>query len=130
MSYSKYKNRRTEVDGIEFDSLKEARRYGELKLLVKGGVIKDLELQPVFELIPKQKHNGKTIRKANYIADFMYIDTKRGITVVEDVKGFKTDVYKLKKKMFLYKYPEYEFKEIWWKFQEYQIYQKIKWCQI
>ena len=112
MSYSKYKNRRTEVDGIEFDSLKEARRYQELKLLVRGGVIKDLELQPVFELIPKQKHNGKSIRKANYIADFMYIDTKRGITVVEDVKGFKTDVYKLKKKMFLYKYPQYEFKEI------------------
>lgn len=82
MSYSKYKNRRTEVDGIEFDSLKEARRYGELKLLVKGGVIKDLELQPVFELIPKQKHNGKTVRKANYIADFKYMDIKRELRLL------------------------------------------------
>lgn len=112
MAYNKYKNKKTVVDGIEFDSLKEARRYEELKLLAKGGVIKDLELQPVFELVPKQKHNGKTIRKASYIADFKYTDIQSGITVVEDVKGFKTDVYKLKKKIFLYKYPQYEFKEI------------------
>lgn len=112
MSYNKYKNRKTKVDGIEFDSLKEARRYQELKLLVRGGAIKDLELQPVFELIPTQRHEGKTVRKANYIADFKYTDIQRGIVVVEDVKGFKTDVYKLKKKMFLYKYPQYEFKEI------------------
>lgn len=112
MAYNKYKNKKTIVDGIPFDSKKEAGRYQELKLLVRGGVIKDLELQPVFEIIPKQKRNGKTIKRAKYIADFKYIDTKRGITVVEDVKGFKTDVYKLKKKMFLYKYPEYEFKEI------------------
>ena len=112
MTYNKYKNKKTEVDGIKFDSLKEARRYGELRLLVKAGMIKDLELQPVFELIPKQKHNGKTIRKTSYIADFKYTDIQRGIEVVEDVKGFKTDVYKLKKKMFLYKYPQYEFKEI------------------
>lgn len=100
MTYNKYKNRKTTVDGIEFDSLKEARRYQELKLLARGGVIKDLELQPVFELIPKQKHDGKTIRKANYIADFKYTDIQRGITVVEDVKGFKTDVYKLKRRCF------------------------------
>lgn len=112
MSYSKYKNKKTEVDGIKFDSLKEARRYGELKLLVKGGVIKDLELQPVFELIPSQVYQGKTMRKVSYIADFMYKDIKRGITVVEDVKGFKTDVYKIKMKLFLYKYPDYEFKEV------------------
>lgn len=112
MAYNKYKNKKTIVDGIPFDSLKEARRYGELKLLVKGGVIKDLELQPVFELVPSQIHGGKTMRKVSYIADFMYKDIKRGVTVVEDVKGFKTDVYKIKKKLFLYKYPKYEFKEI------------------
>ena len=52
------------------------------------------------------------MRKVSYIADFMYKDIKRGVTVVEDVKGFKTDVYKIKKKLFLYKYPKYEFKEI------------------
>lgn len=112
MSYSKYKNKKTEVDGIKFDSLKEARRYGELKLLVKAGMIKDLELQPVFELVLRQVYQGKTMRKVSYIADFMYKDIKRGITVVEDVKGFKTDVYKIKMKLFLYKYPDYEFKEV------------------
>lgn len=112
MSYSKYKNKKTEVDGVKFDSMKEARRYGELKLLVRGGVIKDLKLQPAFELVPSQVYQGKTMKKVSYIADFMYKDIKRGITVVEDVKGFKTDVYKIKKKLFLYKYPKYEFKEI------------------
>lgn len=112
MSYSKYKNKKTIVDGIPFDSLKEARRYQELKLLVRGGAIKNLELQPVFELIPSQVYQGKTMRKVSYIADFMYKDIKRGITVVEDVKGFKTDVYKIKMKLFLYKYPDYEFKEV------------------
>ncbi|EEI83531.1 DUF1064 domain-containing protein [Anaerococcus tetradius] len=112
MAYNKYKNKKTIVDGIPFDSLKEARRYQELKLLVRGGVIKDLELQPVFELVPSQIYRGKTMRKVSYIADFMYKDIKRDVTVVEDVKGFKTDVYKIKMKLFLYKYPDYEFKEI------------------
>jgi len=112
MAYSKYRNKKTIVDGIPFDSKKEARRYQELKLMTRGGLIKKLELQPEFEILPAYRRNGKKIEKIKYIADFKYIDTKRGITVVEDVKGFKTDVYKLKKKMFLYKYPQYEFKEI------------------
>lgn len=88
---SKYGAKRTEVDGIVFASMAEARRYGELKLLERAGKIKDLELQPVYALIV----NG--VRVGNYIGDFRYVE---GETVVlEDVKGVKTPVYQLKKKL-------------------------------
>lgn len=111
--YSKYRARKTTVDGIKFDSQKEARRYKELKLLERGKAISDLKLQPKFELIPKQKYQGKTLRKTSYIADFQYYDIKNDKVIVEDVKGYLTDVYKLKKKMFLYKYGDkYDFREI------------------
>lgn len=109
---SKYKAVKTEINGIKFDSKKEARRYKELKILEKADEIKSLELQPRFLLQEKFKYNGKTIRKIEYIADFRYIDEK-GNTVVEDVKGMKTEVYKIKKKIFLKKYGEnLIFKEI------------------
>lgn len=111
--YSKYNAKKTVVDGIEFDSLREADRYCELKLLEKANEIRNLELQPRFLLQDKfvDKH-GKTHRKIEYVADFMYID-KCGKTIVEDVKGVLTDVYKLKKKMFLKIYDEYyDFREI------------------
>lgn len=113
MAYNKYKNKKVKVDGINFDSMKEARRYKELKLLEMGGAITDLTLQPKFELIPTIRIKGhKTERVTYYIADFAYTEKKTGKKVVEDVKGFKTEVYKLKKKMFLYKYPEFDFREI------------------
>lgn len=113
MAYNKYKNQKVTVDGIKFDSMKEARRYKELKLLERGGAITDLTLQPKFELIPTIKREGhKTERVTYYIADFAYTEKKTGKEVVEDVKGYKTKVYKLKKKMFLYKYPQYDFREI------------------
>ena len=109
---SKYRAIKTTVDGIEFDSRKEAMRYQELKLLQKAGVIKDLSLQPNFLLQEKFKYQGETQRKIEYIADFMYWDCERNCCVVEDVKGMKTDVYKLKKKLFLKKYGEkYDFIE-------------------
>ena len=109
---SKYSAVKTEINGIKFDSKKEARRYKELKILEKADEIKSLELQPRFLLQEKFKYNGKTIRKIEYIADFRYIDVK-GNTVVEDVKGMKTEVYKIKKKIFLKKYGEnLIFKEI------------------
>ncbi|MEG0250274.1 MAG: DUF1064 domain-containing protein [Peptostreptococcus sp.] len=100
---SKYRAKKMELDGILFDSKKEAQRYSELKMLEKGSIIKDLELQPRFLLQDKFVYQGKTIRKIEYIADFKYIDEK-GNTVVEDVKGLKTDVYNIKKKLFLNKY--------------------------
>ena len=92
---SKYKNVKTTIDGITFDSKKEATRYAELKLLARSGLIQNLRLQVPFELIPKQ--DGE--RAVKYITDFVY--TENGETVVEDVKGIKTDVYKIKKKLML-----------------------------
>lgn len=97
---SKYNARKTIVDGIKFDSKKEAGRYKELKLLEKAGEIKNLQLQPKFTLQESFKHQGKIERKITYIADFMY-EEKNGEIVVEDTKGYRTDVYKIKRKMFL-----------------------------
>lgn len=103
---NKYKNKKKTVDNIVFDSTNEANRYCELKLLLWAGEISDLELQPAFDL----KLNKK--QKRFYIADFKYFDKKKQKYVVEDVKGVKTDVYKLKKVRFLELYPEFEFIEI------------------
>lgn len=97
---NKYHNKKVMVDDIKFDSKKEARRYNELKLLEKAGIIKNLQRQVKYELQPSFKYNNKTIRAINYIADFVY--EKNGKLIVEDVKGIRTDVYKLKKKLFLY----------------------------
>ena len=100
--YNKYKNKKTEIDNHVFSSQKEAQRYKELLLLQNTKKITGLTLQPKFNLIPayKDKFTNKMVKPIVYIADFLYTeaDTKR--TVVEDVKGFKTDVYKLKSKMF------------------------------
>lgn len=99
---SKYKNKKTVIDGISFASQKEAKRYQQLKQLEKDKKITDLRLQVSYELQPHYKINGKTIRAIKYVADFVYI--KNGELVIEDTKGFRTEVYKLKKKMFEYKY--------------------------
>lgn len=108
----KYRNKKTIIDGIEFDSKLEGKRYIQLKYLEKANLIKDLELQPEFELQPSFKKNGKTYRKITYKADFKYFDTELGKLVIEDTKGFKTRDYMLKKKMFEYKYQDLELKEI------------------
>jgi len=107
---SKYRNRKTTIDGITFDSKAEARRYAELKLLERAGEIKDLELQPKYRLLDGFKKNGKTYRPIDYIADFRYYDVKLGRMVVEDVKGKRTDVFNIKKKLFEKKYPDLEIK--------------------
>lgn len=109
---SKYGSAKTVVDGITFDSRKEARRYAELKILEKVGRIEDLRLQPEYELIPKYRKNGHTIRRTTYRADFAYIDTETGQLVVEDVKGFRTETYRLKKKLLEYLYPEITLTEL------------------
>ena len=106
----KYNAKRKSIDGIVFDSLKEAKRFTELKMLEKAGSIKNLELQPRFLLQESFKKEGKTIRAIYYVADFSYF--QNGNRCVEDVKGFKTDVYNLKKKLFLKKYPDVVFREI------------------
>jgi hypothetical protein len=90
----KYKNVKTFVDGISFDSRKEAVRYAHLKLLQKTHKISDLTLQPKFDIVI----NG--IKVCSYIADFSYIEN--GVAVVEDVKSEvtrKLPVYRLKRKL-------------------------------
>lgn len=73
---NKYHNCKVMVDGIKFDSKAEARRYAELKIMEDTGHIKELKLQPKFELQPKYKNNkGETIRAITYKADFSYIET-------------------------------------------------------
>lgn len=108
----KYHNTKTFINGIKFDSKLEAKRYTELKLLEKQGLIKDLTIQPSYELIPSFKKNNKTYRKTQYIADFSYYDIDLDKTIVEDTKGFKTDVYLLKKKLFEYNYPNLTIREV------------------
>ena len=101
---NKYKNKKVEYRGIKFDSNKEMAYYIKLEILEQKGKIKDLELQKVYELQPSFKINGKTYQKITYKADFSYISVEDNKLHVIDVKGFKTEVYKLKKKMFVYKY--------------------------
>ena len=110
--YNKYKNHKVTANGITFDSNKEARRYTELLLLQRNGVISDLQRQVKFVLIPAQREpdtigtrggvkKGKVIEKeCCYYADFVYMQD--GKTIVEDCKGFKTDIYKIKKKLMLF----------------------------
>lgn len=107
---NKYRNKKIQVDMYVFDSIAESKRYKELKLLERAGEISELELQPKFLLQEGFKKNGKTYRKIEYTADFMYIE--KGKMIVEDVKGIQTDVFKLKHKLFEQKYPELELKII------------------
>lgn len=109
---NKYNNGKTVIDGIKFDSKKEANRYMELKLMQRGGLISNLELQPKFTLLEKFEHKGEKHRGISYYADFRYVDEK-GETVIEDVKGKKTDVYQIKKKLLLSRYPDINFFEIY-----------------
>lgn len=107
---NKYRNKKIIIDGIQFDSKTEGKRYIELKLLQKAKVISNLELQPKFLLQPAFKKNGKTYRKIEYIADFSYYDDNK--LIVEDVKGMETEVFKLKRKMFDYKYNDIELRVV------------------
>jgi hypothetical protein len=101
----KYNAQKTEVDGIRFDSKKEAKEYQSLKLLERVGAIADLQLQPAFELQAAYvDSSGRRQRAIVYVADFSYIQEGRRIVV--DVKGVQTPVFKLKAKLFREKYPE------------------------
>lgn len=100
----KFNNRETVIDGITFDSAKEARRYWELKMMERAGRISDLQRQVAYILIPTQRAEGTEVYKrgpnkgqrkpgevlekeCRYVADFVY--TQDGETVVEDVKGYR-----------------------------------------
>jgi hypothetical protein len=107
---NKYNARKTMIDGITFESQEEAVRYIQLKMLERAGQIKNLEIQPRFLLQEAYKKNGKSIKAIEYIADFKY--TEYGVTQIEDVKGVRTEVYRIKKKLFEKRYPEYTITEI------------------
>ena len=110
---SKYHSRRVYALGKWFDSQREANRFCELSMLEKRGYISNLKTQVPFELVPAQYEpetigkrggvkKGKCIEKSVvYYADFVYTE-KDGETVVEDSKGVRTDVYKIKKKLMLH----------------------------
>ncbi len=92
---SKYRAKRTTVDGLTFDSMGEARRWQELKLLARAGEIRHLERQIPYAL------KVKGIYICDYIADFRYFDCVRQERIVEDFKGFRTAEYLLKRKLML-----------------------------
>lgn len=118
MAGNKYGARKmTAPDGQKFDSVKEYHRWGCLRLLERAGQIQDLKRQVKYELIPAQREESTEVYKAGpqkglpkpgsilekpctYVADFTYIEN--GQLVVEDVKGMKTDAYKIKKKLMLW----------------------------
>jgi hypothetical protein len=108
----KYKAIKTIVDGHKFDSKLEAKRYSELKLWERAGEINSLVLQPRFELQPAFDKNGVHYRKIEYVADFSYYDKRHKRFVIEDSKGYKTDVYSLKKKLFEFNFPDYTITEV------------------
>ena len=106
---NKFNNEPVIFDGHEFDSAAEGDRYIYHKLRERAGEITDLKLQPEFELQAGfRDSSGKWQRAIAYRADFGY--TENGARIVEDVKGHQTEVFKLKMKLFLKKYPEYQFK--------------------
>ena len=106
----KYNAKRCEADGFKFASMKEARRYGELKLLLKAGWITDLELQPRFYLgtaddpVLMRSNGFPKGRRACYVADFKYYDTALKREIVEDVKGFDTATSRLKRALVEWQY--------------------------
>lgn len=117
MRYRKYNNKKIEVDGMTFDSKKEANRYKELSLLQKAGEISGLQTQVRYVLIPSQREVSEEVhtrgenkgknkpgklleRECTYVADFVYY--KDGKVIVEDTKGFRTKEYIIKRKLMLY----------------------------
>lgn len=108
---SKYNAKKTTVDGITFDSKKEADYYCELLIMKMAGEVISFEMQVPYELQPKYQRNGKTFRAIKYIADFVVTYADGHVEVV-DVKGVRTKEYRLKRKMLEYKYPNILFREI------------------
>ena len=111
---NKYHAQKTTLDNMEFDSKGESKRYAQLKLLERAGVIQDLRTHPRFLLQDSFVYQGHKERKIEYEADFEY--TLNGKKIVEDYKSpaTRTQVYKLKRKLFLYKYGDrVEFREVY-----------------
>lgn len=111
-SPAKYHAQKSIVNGITFASKKEGERYRELFMQQAVGWISELTLQPKFVLQERFKDNNfRWQLPIWYVADFQYFDKQSEMVIVEDVKGFKTPVYRLKKKLFLMKFPHLKFVE-------------------
>jgi len=102
---SKFGNKKVEYDGFKFDSKTEMTYYKYLKILESKGEITNIELQPKYNLIPMFKKNGETFRAINYKADFKVTYSDERVEII-DVKGFETKDFKMKRKMFEYRYEE------------------------
>ena len=101
----KYNNRKIEIDGYTFDSKLEADFYLRLKPLVKIGKIKELKIHPRYLLQEGFSKNGKHFNPIYYVADFE-VTYDDGVAVIYDTKGMRTEVYKIKRKLFEYKYQD------------------------
>ena len=108
---TKYNNKKTEIDGIVFDSKDESLYYQMLKNMKANGLIKDFELQPKFILQEGFEKDNKKYRAIHYIADFKVINND-GSAYIVDIKGMLTTEFKIKLKLFNYKYPNIELKLI------------------
>lgn len=108
---NKYHNRKTVIDGIKFDSKKEADYYCELRIRRMAHEIAGFDMQVPFILQEAYKRQGKNVQAIKYIADFV-VTYPDGRKEVVDVKGLRTEVYKLKKKLLLAKYPDIDFVEV------------------
>ena len=111
---TKYHAKKTQVNGITFDSKIEAERYQQLMLLQKAGEIQALHLQPEFQILRGwvDCETGEKIRSRFYVGDFMYIDKECTRIIVEDVKGMETAEFRLKWDLVKSMYPEYEFRKV------------------
>jgi len=107
---TKYNAKKTRLDGYIFDSKAEANRYSELKLLVAANEITHLTIHPRFKIIAAAVIDGEEEPAIYYEADFKYLEDSGWI--VEDVKGFRTQVYRLKRRLFLQQYTGMAFREV------------------
>lgn len=112
---AKYNSYKVIVNDIQFDSIMESRFYLRLLEMKAEGQIKNFEMQHTYELQPgfRDKISKKAIRAITYIADFVVVQNDNSVIAV-DVKGEETPVFKIKKKMFQYKYPDIRFMCMRW----------------
>lgn len=111
---TKYNAKKTEVNGITFDSKLEAERYEQLLWLERAGEISDLWLQVELQMNHGRidPETGEKIRSTNYNADFMYVDKAQHKIIIEDTKGMETPEFRLKWNLAQSQYPEYEFRKV------------------
>lgn len=113
MRHSKFNAKRVQLGGLNFDSLAEAEHYKKLLALERVKKIVGLQVHPVFELQkPFIDFSGKRQRAITYEADFYYIEPGNPLPIVEDVKGVETAAWRIKKRLFLYHFPEYELRVV------------------